>query len=149
MMNRVYHPVLFCKPAIRNFAAMSEEKLRLDKYLWAIRIFKTRTQAAAACDASKVKLKGMAVKAAKGVSIGDQYDIKTEAKRWKIEVVGLLHNRVQYTEAIKYYVDITPEEDKQFNQRIASSFDTGKRQSKIGRPTKRERRDLDDFMRED
>ncbi|WP_074240825.1 RNA-binding S4 domain-containing protein [Chitinophaga niabensis] len=128
---------------------MSEEKLRLDKYLWAIRIFKTRTQAAAACDASKVKLKGMAVKAAKGVSIGDQYDIKTEAKRWKIEVVGLLHNRVQYTEAIKYYVDITPEEDKQFNQRIASSFDTGKRQSKIGRPTKRERRDLDDFMRED
>ncbi len=148
-MNCVCHPVLFCTPAIRNFAAMSEEKLRLDKYLWAIRIFKTRTQAAAACDASKVKLKGMAVKAAKGVSIGDQYDIKTEAKRWKIEVVGLLHNRVQYSEAIKYYVDITPEEDKQFNQRIASSFDTGKRQSKIGRPTKRERRDLDDFMRED
>lgn len=149
MMNRVYHPVLFCKPAIRNFAGMSEEKLRLDKYLWAIRIFKTRTQAAAACDSGKVKLKGAAVKAAKSVSIGDQYDVKTEAKRWKIEVVGLLHNRVQYSEAIKYYVDITPEEDKQINQRIASSFDTGKRQSKIGRPTKRERRDLDDFMRED
>lgn len=128
---------------------MSGEKLRLDKYLWAIRIFKTRTQAAAACESGKVKLNGVSVKAAKAVNIGDQFDIKTEAKRWKIEVVGLLPNRVQYAEAIKYYVDITPEEDKQFNQRTASSFDTGKRQSKIGRPTKRERRDLDDFMQED
>jgi ribosome-associated heat shock protein Hsp15 len=128
---------------------MSGEKLRLDKYLWAIRIFKTRTQAAAACDSGKVKLNGAAVKAAKSVSIGDKFDIKTEARRWRIEVVGLLQNRVQYSEAIKYYVDITPEEDKLLNQRIAASFDTGKRQSKIGRPTKRERRDLDDFMQED
>jgi ribosome-associated heat shock protein Hsp15 len=122
------------------------EKLRLDKYLWAIRIFKTRTQAAAACEAGKVKLKGASVKAARTVSLGDQYEIKTEARRWKIEVTGLLHNRVQYAEAIKYYVDITPEEDQQFNQRVAASFYTGKRPSKIGRPTKRERRDLDDFM---
>ncbi|RPD38635.1 RNA-binding S4 domain-containing protein [Chitinophaga barathri] len=128
---------------------MSAEKVRLDKYLWAIRIFKTRTQAAAACDSGKVKLRGTAVKAARPVVTGDQYDIRTEAKRWKIEVTGLLANRVQYTEAIKYYLDITPEEDKLFNQRTAASFDTGKRQSKIGRPTKKERRDLDDFMQED
>jgi ribosome-associated heat shock protein Hsp15 len=128
---------------------MSVEKLRLDKYLWAIRIFKTRTQAAAACDAGKVKLNGAAVKAARAVNIGDQYEVKTEAKRWKIEVTGLLHNRMAYTAAIKYYLDITPEADQQFNQRIASSFHTGKRPSKIGRPTKKERRDLDDFMQED
>lgn len=128
---------------------MSAEKLRLDKYLWAIRIFKTRTQAAAACDTGKVKMAGTAVKAAKNVNIGDQYEIKTEAKRWKIEVTGLLANRQAYSEAIKYYLDITPEEDQQFNQRTASSFHTGKRPSKIGRPTKKERRDLDDFMTED
>lgn len=128
---------------------MSAEKLRLDKYLWSIRIFKTRTQAAAACEAGKVKMNGAAVKAARTVNIGDQYEVKTEAKRWKIEVTGLLANRLQYSEAIKYYLDITPEEDKQFNQRIASSFHTGKRPSKIGRPTKKERRDLDDFMQED
>ncbi|MGX5818699.1 RNA-binding S4 domain-containing protein [Chitinophaga lutea] len=128
---------------------MSAEKLRLDKYLWAIRIFKTRTQAAAACDTGKVKMNGAAVKAARAVGIGDVYEIKTEAKRWKIEVTGLLANRVQYTEAIKYYVDVTPEDDQQFNQRIAASFHTGKRPSKIGRPTKKERRDLDDFMQED
>ncbi|UYQ93362.1 RNA-binding S4 domain-containing protein [Chitinophaga horti] len=125
---------------------MSNEKLRVDKYLWSIRIFKTRTMAAAACDSGKVKLNGTAVKAAKQVSLGDQYEIKTEARKWKIEVTGLLHNRVQYSEAVKYYVDITPEEDQQQNQRMASSFNTGKRPSKIGRPTKKERRDLDGFM---
>lgn len=128
---------------------MSAEKLRLDKYLWAIRIFKTRTQAAAACDSGKVKMNGTSVKAARTVNIGDQFEIKTEAKRWKIEVIGLLPNRLQYSEAIKYYLDITPEEDKQFNQRVATSFHTGKRPSKIGRPTKKERRNLDDFMQED
>lgn len=122
------------------------EKLRIDKYLWAIRIFKTRTQAAAACDAGKVKMNGVAVKASRTVGIGDRYDIKTEARKWLIEVTGLLHNRVQFSEAVKYYVDMTPEEDQQFNQRVAVSFYTGKRPSKIGRPTKKERRNLDDFM---
>lgn len=125
------------------------EKLRLDKYLWAIRIFKTRSQASAACEAGKVKLNGASVKAARTVSLGDQYEVKTEARRWKVEVTGLLHNRLQYTEAIKYYVDITPEEDKLYNQRVGASFYTGKRPSKIGRPTKRERRDLDEFMEGD
>ena len=122
------------------------EKLRLDKYLWAIRIFKTRSQASAACEAGKVKLNGASVKAARTVSLGDQYEVKTEGRRWKVEVTGLLHNRLQYTEAIKYYLDITPEEDRLYNQRVGTSFYTGKRPSKIGRPTKRERRDLDDFM---
>lgn len=125
------------------------EKLRVDKYLWAIRIFKTRTQAAAACDGGKVKLNGASVKASRTVSLGDQYEVKTEARRWKIEVTGLLHNRQQYTETVKYYVDITPDEDQQHNQRVAASFHTGKRPSKIGRPTKRERRDLDEFMEGD
>ncbi len=122
------------------------EKLRLDKYLWAIRVFKTRTQASTACEAGKVKMNGQAVKAARTVGLGDQYEIKNEARRWKIEVTGLLHTRQQYTEAIKYYVDITTEEDQLYNQRVAATFYTGKRISKIGRPTKRERRDLDGFM---
>ncbi|WP_341834563.1 RNA-binding S4 domain-containing protein [Chitinophaga pollutisoli] len=128
---------------------MTAEKLRVDKYLWAIRVFKTRTAAAAACDSGKVKLNGVAVKAAKAVSVGDEYDIRTESRKWKVRVTGLLANRQAYSEAIKYYIDITPEEDQLLNKRMASSFDTGKRQSKIGRPTKKERRDLDDFMQED
>jgi len=122
------------------------EKLRLDKYLWAIRIFKTRSQASTACDGGRVKMNGNNVKAARAVGIGDKYEIRSESRKWTIEVVSLLANRVQYQEAIKHYVDLTPEEDKEMNTRVAASFHTGKRPSKIGRPTKKERRDLDGFM---
>ncbi len=128
---------------------MSEkEKLRLDKYLWAIRLFKTRTMAAAACDTGKVKFNGSAAKASKQVNVDDEYEVKTEAKRWRIKVAELLHSRVAYAEAIKYYMDITPAEEIERLQYQAASFHTGKRPSKIGRPTKKERRDLDDFMEE-
>ena len=129
---------------------MSEkEKLRLDKYLWAIRLYKTRTLAAVACDTNKVKFDGSNVKASRQVGIGDEYEIKTEAKRWRIKVTGLLFKRVAYSEAIKYYIDITPEEEIQRLQYQAASFHTGKRPSKIGRPTKKERRDIDGFLEGD
>ena len=126
--------------------AEQKEKLRLDKYLWAIRIFKTRSLASAACDSGKVKLNGASVKAAKNVSIGDEYEIKTEARKWIIKVTGLLQNRMAYAEAINYYLDITPKEELDRVQTQSSSFNTGKRQSKIGRPTKKQRRELDDFL---
>jgi ribosome-associated heat shock protein Hsp15 len=122
------------------------EKLRLDKYLWAIRLFKTRTQAAAACDSGKVKYNDAASKASRQVQPGDEYEVKTETKRWRIKVIQLLYNRVQYSEAIKYYVDLTPAEELERVKHLATSFQTGKRLSKIGRPTKKERRDLDGFM---
>lgn len=125
-----------------------KEKLRLDKYLWAIRLFKTRTQAASACDTGKVKFNGQQAKAAKQVNIGDEYEVKTEAKRWRIRVSGLLHNRVAHSEAIKYYIDITPAEEIERLQYQAASFHTGKRLSKIGRPTKKQRRDIDGFLGE-
>ncbi len=132
--------------ATRFIPSMAEkEKIRLDKYLWSIRLFKTRTVAAAACDSGKVKFDGLQAKAARNISIGDEYEVKTEAKRWRIKVTGLLEKRVAASEAVKYYTDITPEEELQRLQYQSASFHTGKRQSKIGRPTKKERRDLDEF----
>ncbi len=124
------------------------EKLRIDKYLWSIRLFKTRSQAADACDKGKVKLNGDNIKAARTVNIGDVYDVKAEARKWVIKVTGLLDHRVQYSEAINYYADQTPEEDKDLVKYQATSFETGKRQSKIGRPTKKQRRDIGGFMGE-
>ena len=123
-----------------------KEKLRLDKYLWAIRLFKTRTLAAAACDSGKVKFDGSQAKASRQVHVGDEFEVKTEAKRWRIKVAELLHNRVAYAEAIKYYIDITPAEELERIQYQSASFHTGKRLSKIGRPTKKQRRDLDEFF---
>lgn len=122
-----------------------KEKLRLDKYLWAIRLFKTRTMAAAACDSGKVKYDGSQAKASRNVSMGDEYEVKTEAKRWRIKVTGLLEKRVAAAEVLKNYIDITPEEEIQRLRYQAASFHTGKRPSKIGRPTKKERRDLEEF----
>jgi ribosome-associated heat shock protein Hsp15 len=125
------------------------DKLRLDKYLWAIRIFKTRTQATAAIDEGKVKLNNVNVKPARIVAIGDRYSIKTPARKWTIEVTGLLHNRAGYEEAIKNYIDLSSDEDKQPNLHLGTSFYTGKRQSKTGQPTKKQRRDLNDFFGND
>ncbi len=123
-----------------------KEKLRIDKYLWAIRVFKTRSLASEACEKGRVKLKGEPVKASKAVTVGDEYEVKTEARKWIIKVTGLLANRVQYSEAIKFYIDLTPSEELEPVKTQAASFHTGKRLSKIGRPTKKERRDLDDFV---
>jgi ribosome-associated heat shock protein Hsp15 len=123
-----------------------KEKLRIDKYLWAIRIFKTRTLAADACNTGKVKFKGVNIKPSKTISIADEFEVKTEHKKWIIQVTSLLYNRVAYEEAIKHYLDLTPEENiSPQTQSSAFVFNTGKRQSKQGRPTKKEKRDLDSF----
>jgi ribosome-associated heat shock protein Hsp15 len=123
---------------------MSEkEKLRIDKYLWSIRLFKTRNLASEACENGKVKNESGQVKPSKQVHVNDVYEVKTEAKRWRIQVTGLLDHRLAYAEAVKYYLDITPAEELERIQYQAASFHTGKRLSKVGRPTKKQRRDLD------
>lgn len=127
---------------------MEKEKLRLDKYLWSIRIFKTRSQATAAIDEGKVKLNGAAVKPSRVVSVGDIYSIKTPARKWTIQVTALLHNRGSFEVAIQHYTDMTPEEDKVDNRMVGTSFHTGKRLSKTGHPTKKQRRDLENFLGE-
>ena len=123
-----------------------KEKLRIDKYLWSIRLFKTRSQAADACDNGKVKLQGNSVKASRAVNIGEEYEVKTEARKWGIQITGLLHTRVPYTEAIKFYKDVTPAEELDIVKFQATSFNTGKRLSKVGRPTKKQNRDIQGFM---
>jgi ribosome-associated heat shock protein Hsp15 len=126
--------------------SLMKEKLRLDKYLWAIRIFKTRSQAAFACEQGKVKQNGASVKASKNIVISEKFEIKTEHKKWVIEVSALLYERKQFSEAINFYIDLTPEEEKQRVEMSQFAFQTGKRQSKVGRPTKKTRRDLGDYL---
>lgn len=127
----------------------TNEKLRADKYLWAIRLFKSRALASEACEKGKVRMNGTPVKASKTIQTGLELEVRTETKGWVIRVTALLYNRVQYTESLNYYIDITPAEDPSALQYQPSSFHTGKRQSKIGRPTKKERRDLDNMLDEE
>lgn len=125
---------------------MEKEKLRLDKYLWSIRLFKTRSLATDACNGNQVKMNDEPLKASRNVKLDEVYEVKTKERRWIIKVTGLLNNRKAYSEAIKYYEDLTPVEDTTRIASVSSSFYTGKRPSKIGRPTKKDRRDLDDLM---
>jgi ribosome-associated heat shock protein Hsp15 len=125
---------------------VKKEKLRLDKYLWSIRVFKSRSLATEAIDKGRVKLNGESVKASRNVVIGDIYEARTEHKNWILKVTQLLDGRLAYAEAIKYYEDLTPVEELERVRQVAASFQTGKRLSKIGRPTKKNRRDLGDFL---
>ena len=123
-----------------------KEKLRLDKYLWSIRVFKSRSMATEAIDKGRVKLNGENIKASRNVVIGDVYEARTEHKNWVLKVTQLLDGRLAYAEAIKYYEDLTPVEELERVRQVAATFQTGKRLSKIGRPTKKNRRDLGDFL---
>ncbi len=125
---------------------VKKEKLRLDKYLWSIRVYKSRSMATEAIDKGRVKLNGENVKASRNVVIGDVYEARTEHKNWVLKVTQLLDGRVAYAEAIKYYEDLTPIEELERVRQVAATFQTGKRLSKIGRPTKKNRRDLGDFL---
>lgn len=121
------------------------EKVRIDKFLWSIRIFKTRGLAAKACQANKVKINGQSVKPARNVEIGDRIVTSTPGRNWDIEVVKLLDTRRPYIEAKDCYIDHTPEEEQK-KEKLHHSFYTGKRLSKTGRPSRKQREDLDDFF---
>lgn len=125
--------------------AAETEKLRIDKYLWAIRIFKTRSLATEACKAGRVKLKGQNIKPSYVVKVGEVYQIQKGPERKVIEVTGLLERRVDAKTAVQFYIDQTPEEE---TYAFKSVFHAPvlKRDRGTGRPTKRDRREIDELQ---
>jgi ribosome-associated heat shock protein Hsp15 len=124
----------------------SQLKIRLDKYLWAIRIFKTRTLASKACDEGKVKANETIQKASKTVKVGERYQIKYDTIFYDIEVLDLLNQRRSASEVAAFFKNHAPIQIKKERSFESAFFvDTGKRKSRIGRPTKKIRRNLDDF----
>ena len=121
-----------------------KEKLRIDKYLWAIRAFKTRTLASEACKNGRVKLDGNNIKPAHEVKIGEIYQVSKGPERKIIKVTGLLENRVDAKTAVYFYDDVTPVEQ---THAFKSMFQAPmlKRDSGTGRPTKKDRREIDDL----
>jgi ribosome-associated heat shock protein Hsp15 len=130
---------------------MAEAKpVRIDQYLWAIRLFKSRSIANDAISGGKVKLNGEDVKPSKHARVGDVYSVRNADKKMTIQISGVIAKRVQYSEAILNYYDVSTEEDKEFNSnKMTSSFYTGKRLSKTGRPTKKEGREIKGFYEGD
>lgn len=121
------------------------EKLRIDKYLWAIRAFKTRSLATDACKAGRVKLAGNTVKPAYVVKVGEVYSVQKGPLKKVIEVLELLERRVDAKTAVKFYKDLTPPEETQsFKSAFLAPVLT--RDRGAGRPTKKDRREIDELQ---
>jgi len=119
-----------------------KEKLRIDKYLWAIRLFKTRTLATEACKAGRVKLDGQNIKPAHEVKIGEIYQVSKGIERKVIKVTGLLENRMDAKSVVDFYDDETPIEQ---THGFKSMFHAPllKRDRGTGRQQKGDRREID------
>lgn len=133
---------------IRNsyFCSMAQEleKLRIDKYLWAIRVFKTRSLATDACNAGKVKLNGQNIKSSYSVKIGETFHIQKGIERKVIKVIDLLKQRVDAKTAVLYYQDLTPVEDTHAYKSVFHA-PILRRDRGAGRPTKKDRREIDNL----
>ena len=118
--------------------------VRIDKYLWCIRVFKSRSIATDACDGGKVKIQGSSVKPSRHVKIGEVITVQQGYVKRAYKVIDLLEKRVSAPLVKNFAIDITPQEelDKLQTERFVSY------QSKfkgVGRPTKKDRRLLDKF----
>lgn len=118
--------------------------MRVDKYLWCTRFFKTRSIATNACKQGKVRIKDAIVKPSKEVFSTDVVSIRKNQIVYKIEVLDLPPSRVGAKLVNLYLNDITPKENLEKLDLLKYSKDYYRKKGS-GRPTKKDRRDIDDF----
>ena len=123
-----------------------EGDLRIDKWLWAVRIFKTRSMASNACKKGRVLIDDQQVKPSHTVRVGSIVTVKKRPVFYKYRVLGLLAKRQSAKIAREYLEDITPENEMQKLQ-VQKQVIQEHRPRGEGRPTKKERRELDKFKR--
>ena len=121
-----------------------DEPIRIDKYLWAVRLYKTRSLATEACRCGHVRMNGLPVKASHEIKVGEVYEVSIEQLHRVVEVRQLLGNRVGAKLVDNYLIDRTPQEEYERIQLIRQ-YAFEKRDRGAGRPTKRERRDIEEF----
>jgi len=123
---------------------MEKLNVRIDKWLWMVRLFKTRSIATEACNAGKVKLNGENVKPSRDVRVGEVYEVHIGSLHKTVEVVGAPKSRVGAPLVPQYCTDLTPQSEY---DRMKTLKTQEFRPHGLGRPTKRERRQLD-FIKE-
>lgn len=121
--------------------------MRIDKWLWATRVFKTRTLATDACKLGRVTKNGMNVKPSHLIKVGDKIDVKKPPVTFTFEVVGLLNNRVGAKLVPNYLKNITAPEQYHILE-MARIGGFVKRQKGLGRPTKKDGREMKEFTDE-
>ncbi|MDR1585410.1 MAG: RNA-binding S4 domain-containing protein [Prevotellaceae bacterium] len=120
-------------------------EVRIDKWLWAVRLFKTRSLAAEACKKGKILIKGVAVKPSRMIKTGDVVCVKRNPVLFSFEVLALSENRINAKLVPDFMKNVTTADQLELLELGKIAASTG-RDRGTGRPTKKERRDLDDFL---
>jgi len=128
---------------------MEKSTTRIDKWLWAVRVYKTRTMATNACNASRVKINGKSVKPSRKVNIGEKMTIRKGPLILIYEATKLIEKRVSATLAAEAFIDHSPPPPPKptFSKKDSVFFDmpVAQRKRGAGRPTKKDRRDIDEL----
>ena len=132
---------------ILGLAFVYMNKIRIDKWLWSVRIFKSRTLATEACKGGKVKVGSISVKPSHQIAEGEVVTVKKNGFNFQFRTKTLIEKRVGAAIAVTCYEDVTPVEEKNKYAEWFQQVNTGpeKRERGAGRPTKKERRDIDDL----
>ena len=127
---------------------MALSEVRIDKWLWAVRIFKTRTIATEACKKGRVSIAGVTVKPSRTIKVGDVIDVRKPPVTYSFRVLDLVKNRMGAKLVPNFMENITPPEQYELLEliRISGFVD---RQKGLGRPTKRDGRALRQFAEAD
>ena len=120
--------------------------VRIDKWLWAVRLFKTRSQATDACRGGKVKMDGHNVKPSREVIVGDEIEVQLGAIKKKVKVLQAVKNRVAAKLVPDLAEDLTPAEELE-KLDMLRQLNYERREHGVGRPTKKDRREIDRLKR--
>jgi ribosome-associated heat shock protein Hsp15 len=120
-----------------------EKELRIDKWLWAVRIFKTRSMATAACRKGRIMIRQVPVKPSRNVNVNDIVEVKRPPVVYTYRVKGLLCKRLSARRVQEYVENLTPQEELDKLAQKDTFFI--KRDKGTGRPTKKERRIIDKY----
>ena len=118
------------------------DTVRIDKYLWSIRVFKTRSEATEACNGNKVQVNGVNAKPSKALKPGDVINVRKNAVLYTYRVLALAENRMGAALVPDFAENLTPEEELAKLHAPVETFFV-RREHGTGRPTKKERRSLD------
>ena len=121
------------------------EGVRIDKWLWAVRIFKTRSQATEACRKGHISIEEMPVKPSRDVHVGEVVKVRKPPISRSFKVLDLTEKRMGAKLVHNYLEDVTPAEELELLE-MQKHMHWSVRDKGTGRPTKKDRRDLDDFF---
>ena len=126
------------------------EKIRIDKWLWSVRIFKSRSLSKDACTSNNVRVNEKVARPSLSVSVDDKVSVKKNGFNYEFQVLKIIEKRVGAKIAVECYRDLTPESElNKYKDWFIGKAPSERREKGAGRPTKKERREIEDFKGSD